>query len=177
MIERFRRTGIRLDREGRFWHEGAQVAHQGFHRALLRWLDRLEDGRPILRLDERRYAYLEVEDAHLLVLSARWDGDRAFLTLNDGSEQELDYGSLRVGDDDALYCAVRDGRLEARITTPAYYTLAERIEPIEATELDSRDGLAEPADPDGTRDARDLDRVEFALDAAGRSFPIGKRKL
>ena len=128
MIERLRQTGIRLDREGRFWHEGAVVTHRGFQLALLRWLDRLDDGRPILRLDEKRYAYIDVEDAELLALSARWDGDRLFLTLNDESEEELDYDSLAVGARDALYCRVRGGRLTARITTPAYYVLAERIE-------------------------------------------------
>ena len=128
MIERLRQTGIRLDREGRFWHEGAVVTHRGFQLALLRWLDRLDDGRPILRLDEKRYAYIDVEDAHLLALSARWDGDRLFLTLNDESEEELDYDSLTVGAGDALYSKVRGGRLTARLTTPAYYVLGERIE-------------------------------------------------
>ena len=128
MIERLRQTGIRLDREGRFWHEGAVVTHRGFQRALLRWLDRLDDGRPILRLDERRYAYVDVDDAELLALSARWQGDRAFLTLNDESDEELDYASLEVDADNALYCSARGGRLTARITTPAYYALAERIE-------------------------------------------------
>jgi uncharacterized protein len=128
MIERLRRTGIRLDREGRFWHEGAVVTHRGFQRALLRWLDRLDDGRPILRLDATRYAYLDVEDADLLALSARWEGDRALVALNDETEEELAYASLTVGAGDALYCRVRGGRLTARITTPAYYTLAERIE-------------------------------------------------
>jgi hypothetical protein len=129
MIERLRQTGIRLDREGRFWHEGAVVTHRGFQRALLRWLDRLDDGRPILRLDDKRYAYIDVDDADLLALSARWQGERAFLTLNDESEEELAYDTLAVGEGDALYCRARRGRLTARITTPAYYALAERIEP------------------------------------------------
>jgi uncharacterized protein len=128
MIERLRQTGIRLDREGRFWHEGAVVTHRGFHLALLRWLDRLDDGRPILRLDEKRYAYVDVEDADLLAVSARWRGDRVLLGLNDESEEELDYGSLAVGPGNAMYCRVRGGRLTARITTQAYYVLAERIE-------------------------------------------------
>lgn len=126
LIEKLRQTGIRLDREGRFWHEGQEITHGGFRRALLRWMDRLPDGRPILRLDENRFAYVDVEDAHLLAVSARWDGDRARLTLNDGSEEELDYASLRVGEGHALYCKVRNG-LDARITTAAYGVLAQRI--------------------------------------------------
>ena len=127
-IERFRQTGIRLDREGRFWHEGAEVTHPGFRRALLRWLDRLPDGRPILRLDERRYAYVDVDDAELLALSARWAGERPILMFNDESEEELDASTLEVGEGGALYCRVRGGVLTARITTPAYYVLAERID-------------------------------------------------
>jgi hypothetical protein len=152
LIERFRRTGIRLDREGRLWHEGAEIAHPGFRRALLRWLDRLDDGRPILRLDARRYAYIDVEDAELLALSARWDGDRAWLRLNDDSEEELAYDSLERGPDHALYCCVRGGRLTARLTTPAYYVLAERIR------------------------AADADERSFVIDACGGVFPIRERQ-
>ncbi|HLU67405.1 MAG TPA: hypothetical protein VKZ63_14065 [Kofleriaceae bacterium] len=147
-IERLRQTGIRLDREGRFWHEGEEVTHAGFRKALLRWLDRLPDGRPILRLDEKRYAYVDVDDAELLAVSARWDGEAAVLRLNDDSEEELAYETLAIGAGDALYCAVRGGRLTARITTPAYYTLAERI--VE--------------DPSG-----------FSLRARGRLHPIRPR--
>ena len=60
-LEKIRRSGISLDREGRFIHEGAEVTHEGMKRALFRWLDRLPppDGRYVLRLDERRFAYLE----------------------------------------------------------------------------------------------------------------------
>jgi hypothetical protein len=151
MIESLRQTGIRLDRQGRLWHEGAEIAHPGLKRALLRWIDRLDDGRPILRLDQQRYAYVDVDDAHLLVTSARWQDDRAFVTLNDGSEQELEYDSLQRGDDDALYCTVRNGRLDARVTTPAYYVLAERIAPSP-----SWDGA-------------------FVLRAHDREFAIGRR--
>jgi hypothetical protein len=152
MIERFRRTGIRLDREGRLWHEGAEIEHHGLRRALLRWLDRREDGRAILRLDERRYAYIDVEDADLLALSARWDHDRAWLRLNDDTEEELDYASLQHDPHNALYCRVRGGRLTARITTPAYYVLAERIRPTDA------------------------DESSFVIDARGLAFPIRERQ-
>jgi hypothetical protein len=126
-LEKFRQTGIRLDREGRFWHEGEEITHAGFRRALLRWLDRLEDGRPILRLDERRYAYVDVEDTELLARSARWDGDRVMLGLNDGTEEELAYDTLRVRDDNSLLCAVRGGRLTARLTTTAYQVVSRGI--------------------------------------------------
>jgi hypothetical protein len=127
LIEKFRQTGIRLDREGRFWHEDGEVTHERFRQALLRWLDLLPDGRPILRLDDTRYAYVDVDDALLLVTSLRWEDDRAFLTINDGSEEELRYDTLEQAADNTLYCKVRDGRLPARIATPAYYKLTDRI--------------------------------------------------
>lgn len=156
LIEKLRQTGIRLDRQGRLWHEGVQITHPGLERALLRWLDVREDGRDILRLDRERYAYVEVEDAHLLVLSARWRDERAWLVLSDGTEEELRYDSLRVADDDALYCRVRGGRLRARVTTPAYYTLAEHMVAV-----------------DEERPAPEADAgAAFALQARGQRFPI-----
>ena len=97
-LEQIRRSGIRVDREGRFVHEGAEVTHEGLKRALFRWLDRLPppDGRYVLRLDERRFAYLEdVADTPLVARAARIDaaGD-VRLALSDGSEE-------RAGPDDA----------------------------------------------------------------------------
>jgi hypothetical protein len=62
MIERLRRSGIRIDKEGEFQHEGAPVRHEGLRQALFRWLDRLDDGRYILRLDAARFAYVDVDD-------------------------------------------------------------------------------------------------------------------
>jgi hypothetical protein len=119
---------LRLDAKGEFWHEGAKVTHPGFRGALLRWLDVLPDGRPILRLDDERYAYLDVDDAMLLVSSLRWEGGHAILTLNDGSSEELRYETLEQTPANVVYCKVRNGKLRARFTTAAYYQLAEHVE-------------------------------------------------
>jgi hypothetical protein len=142
-IEKLRTIGLRLDRAGTFWHQGGQVTHPRLRQALLRWLDVRDDGRDIVRLDERRYAYVEVEDAHLRARSARWDGDRCFVLWDDDREAELAYATLCQAADHALYAHA--GRLRGRIAGPAYHAIAERI--IET--------------PGG-----------FALSAAGRSWPI-----
>ncbi len=128
-LERLRASGMRIDRDGVFWHEGAPVLHEGMRRAFWRWLDRLPppDGRFVLRLDEQRFAYLEVEDTPLVVTSLRWQGDEAWLGLNDGSEERLDPRSLTVDAAGVLRCLVRDGRLPARLATGAAAVLAERI--------------------------------------------------
>jgi hypothetical protein len=125
-IEKMRAIGLRLDRAGTFWHDGAPVTHPRLRRALLSWLDVRDDGRDIVRLDERRYAYVDIEDAHLRARSARWDGDRCFVLWDDDVEAELDYASLRQAADHAMYARVR-GKLRGRIAGPAYHAIAERV--------------------------------------------------
>ena len=124
-IEKMRAIGLRLDRNGTFWHDGSPVTHARLRQALLRWLDVRDDGRDIVRLDDKRYAYVEIEDAHLRALSARWDGDRCMILWDDDRETELEYGTLRQAADHALYVHV--GRLRGRIGAPAYHAVAERI--------------------------------------------------
>src|SRR5262245_11953048 len=144
LIEKMRAIGLRLDRSGTFWHEGTAVTHPRLRQALLRWLDVRADGRDIVRLDDRRYAYVDIEDAHLRARGAHWDDDRCYVLWDNDRESELAYDSLRQADDHALYATV-DGRLRGRIVGPAYHAIVERI--VE----------------DGSR---------FVLEAAGRRWPI-----
>jgi hypothetical protein len=148
LLEKWRSIGLRIDRAGRIWHQGEEVTHPGLRRALLRWLDVRDDGRDIVRLDERRYAYVDVEDAHLRAIAARWDGDRLRLFLDDDTGEELAYPTLKLGDGDTLYARVRGGRLRARMTSAAHQIITERI-------------VEDPAAPSG-----------FALIAADRSWPL-----
>ncbi len=128
-LEKLRTSGIRIDREGRFEHEGEPFAHEGMRQALYRWLDRLPspDGRYVLRLDERRFAYVDVEDTPLVATSARIVDGQALLALTDGSEQPLDVGSLTVDAAGVLRAFVRGGKLEARLATSATAALADVI--------------------------------------------------
>jgi uncharacterized protein len=136
-LAQIRRSGISVDREGRFVHEGAEVVHAGLKQALFRWLDRLPppDGRYVLRLDERRFAFLEdVADTPLVARAARIDPDgNVRLALSDGSEEALDPATLTVDHAGVLRAWVRGGRLEARLATSAAAVLADLI-----TEADGR---------------------------------------
>jgi uncharacterized protein len=149
LVERWRQSGLRLDREGRWWHEGCPVEHRGLAQALCRWLDQLDDGRYVVRLDADRYAYVEVEDAPYLVLTVTLereaDGVHLQLHLSDGSVEELAYATLSVGREQALYCQVRE-RFAARFSRAAYYLVGELIE--------------------------ETDDGRFALRAAGQLWPI-----
>jgi hypothetical protein len=144
LIEKMRAIGLRLDRAGTFWHQGAPVTHPRLRQALLRWLDVLDDGRNIVRLDEKRYAYVEIEDAHLRAKSARWEGDRCIVLWDDDQEEELDYSSLSQADDHAFYTKVRS-RLKGRIGGPAQHQVADHV-------VETADG--------------------FALRATGKQWPI-----
>jgi len=131
VLERLRRSGIRIDREGDFIHEGEPVRHEGLRRALYRWLDRDDErpGRYLLRLDERRFAYLDVDDTPLVVRALRvaGAGGEIWIELSDGAEERLDPATLTVDDAGILRCAARGGRLEARLATSAAAALADRI--------------------------------------------------
>ncbi len=125
-IEKLRQSGIRLDRDGRFWHEGVEVTHAGMRAAFFRWLDRNPDGRYVLRLDEQRFVYLDVDDAPYAIRSLRWVEDRAIGLLSDGSDEELVLGSLRVRKSGEVYATVK-GRFEARLSTAAWGVLQTRV--------------------------------------------------
>ena len=127
-LERFRRSGIRLDKDGHFHHEGEEFRHAGFIAALWRWLDRNPDGRYVLRLDADRFVYLEVEDAPHVIRSLRIEGGRARLLLGDGSEEWLLPETLRVAESGVAYCTVKEGRFDARLSPDAWAGLADRIE-------------------------------------------------
>lgn len=124
-IEKLRQSGLRLDAEGRFWHEGAEVTHAGMRAAFFRWLDRNPDGRWVLRLDPERFVYLDVDDAPFVVRSLRWDGERAVAHLSDGSEEPLDLATLRLRGG-TPYATVK-GRFDARLATAAWSALAPRL--------------------------------------------------
>jgi hypothetical protein len=128
LIERLRQSGIRIDAEGNFVHDGDFVLHEGLRSALFRWLDRLPDGRYVLRLDAQRFAYVDVDDTPLVVRALRFDeAGEVVLSLSDGSDERLDAATLTLGGDGVMRCAVRAGRLEARLSTSAAAALAERI--------------------------------------------------
>lgn len=136
MLERMRTIGLRLDRGGVFWQGDEKVTHARLRQALLRWLDVRDDGRDIIRLDDKRYAYVEIEDAHLRALSARWEGDRCYVLWDDDLERELDYASLRQAGDHAFY--VRVNKLRGRIGGAAQHAIAGRA-------IEQAGGFALPA--------------------------------
>ncbi len=104
------------------------MTHEGLRRALFRWLDRLPDGRTILRLDSERFVYVDVDDTPLVARAARIEGDTVQLALSDGVEETLDPSTLTIDDRGVMRCLVRNGRLPARLATSAATILADLID-------------------------------------------------
>jgi hypothetical protein len=132
---RSRESTIRLDGQGRFWHEGALVEHAGLARALATWISRHpDDGRYILT-NGYDWTYFTVDDVPYFVRSLRVeppggearDAARVTLLLSDGSEEAWDPASTRVGQDDGLYATVkrdaRGGPYEAKLSRHAQASL------------------------------------------------------
>jgi hypothetical protein len=121
---RSRESTIRLDAEGRFWHEGEPVTHSGMGRAFASWISRHpDDGRFILS-NGYDWSYFEVEGAPMFVEGVRFDDGRPILCLFDGSEEPLDPEALWSGEREALYTRVKGSEFEARFQPSAQVELA-----------------------------------------------------
>jgi hypothetical protein len=124
---RSRESTIRLDREGRFWHEGELVTHPGMQQAFASWIARHpDDGRFVLN-NGYDWTYFTVDDVPYFVRTLRIDQNAAKLVLTDGTEELLDPASLRIGASDAIYVRVKDGRFDARFFPEAQTKLAPLI--------------------------------------------------
>jgi uncharacterized protein len=114
-----RETRIRIDREGRFWHEQDPITHEALAKSLASWVDIDPDsGRYILK-NSVNWAFVTVDDTPLVVRSL--DGDDVI--LSDGVREPLDVSSLRIDGEDVPYCDVRGGKIPARFGRNAAYAL------------------------------------------------------
>jgi hypothetical protein len=122
---------LRVDVDGE-WHDGdVQITHPGV----------LANLRGNLRRDAAGYFIqtrvripVEVADVPFVVtrIEPRADALRAW--LNDGTDQDVDPATLRIGPADVPYCAVKGGAFEARLSRAAAYQL------LALAEYDERSG-------------------------------------
>src|SRR5262245_21481626 len=119
LLEKLReQSGLRLDREGRFWHRGEPIQHARTIAVLHQGIHRAPDGRWATRIG-KEWGYLEVEDAALFV--RRIEGSLGQLASGAWAEIE----SLSIGADDALYARI--GGERARLTRDAQLSLADAL--------------------------------------------------
>jgi hypothetical protein len=123
---------IRIDREGRWFHKGLEMLRRDFVRFFYEHMEMDSRGRYVIRLSNQT-CYLDVEDTAFVVRrvvldSAEEGEERLLMRLSDDTEEALNPETLHVGEENVLYCRVKDGRFPARFLRAAYYQLTERLE-------------------------------------------------
>jgi hypothetical protein len=129
---RSRESTIRLDRTGRFFHDGALVEHPKLARALASWVSRHPDDRRYILTNGYDWTYFEVEDVPFFVHAVREQPDGIHLELTDGSDEWLRPEQTRVLSDGGVVTAVKHqapgGPYEAKFQRAALVDLAECLE-------------------------------------------------
>jgi hypothetical protein len=118
---------IRLDKEGRWYHEGVEITHKLTADLFSRSVEKDPAGGYRLVVGPE-WSPIEVEDTPFMVRRVEIEADRAVIRLNDGTEEELEAATLRVGGENVLYCKVKNGEFPARFLRPAYYQLMQALE-------------------------------------------------
>ncbi len=138
-LERLRESsGLRLDRDGNFFHEGQSVEHPKVVAAFRRGLARSPEGRPIVRFG-RTWAYIEVEGTlwRVVRVSVERDDEGHVVAvealLDDGAFERVaaSEGWLGIGPDEVLCLRVRGGTEWARCLPEAHADLGAELVPMD----------------------------------------------
>lgn len=116
------RSGLSIDRDGRFLHRGEPITHARTLEVLWGSLERNADGRYQVHVG-REVGYVTVEDAPYGVRGVTWADGGADLHLTDGSVERLDPSTLTIGADGVLRCRVKRGAHRARFSRGAQVAL------------------------------------------------------
>ncbi|HSP18766.1 MAG TPA: DUF1285 domain-containing protein [Myxococcaceae bacterium] len=119
-------SGLVLDRELNWSHDGERITHPRILEAFNAGLVPTEDGRFQLRIGND-WAYVTVEGAAYRVNAIDTDDCRVYLRLSDRTGEALAPSSLRLGADGVLTARVKGGRAEARFSRDAQFALGQLL--------------------------------------------------
>lgn len=129
-------TGIFVDPEGGWFYGERPIFRKEILETFFASLRLLDDGRYVLEWQGRLYP-IAVADTPFVItrvdrITNGAEETHILLTFKhlEGTEP-LDPSTLWVGRDNVLYCRVRHGRFPARFSRPAYYQVAQWIEPLD----------------------------------------------
>jgi hypothetical protein len=111
---------LRIDLDGDWYDDDVQVTHAGILTNLRAGLRRDAQG---YFIQTRVRIPVEVADAPFVVTRFAREGGPLVVHLNDGTQESVDPGTLRVGAADVPYCAVKGGAFEARFSRAAAHQL------------------------------------------------------
>jgi hypothetical protein len=122
---------LRIDRDGAWFHDDAEVTHEGILANLRENLDIDEQGHH-LRIGPVRVP-VEVEDTPFLIVRVEREGDGLVVTRNDLGREPLAVETLTLDARGVPRCRVKEGRFTARLDRAATYQLLQHVEPGEGT--------------------------------------------
>ncbi|HZR82461.1 MAG TPA: DUF1285 domain-containing protein [Candidatus Binatia bacterium] len=119
---------IRFGKDGRWYADDAPIENRRIADLFSRHVVRRDDGAWWLVVGDER-APIVVDDTPFVVARVDPLPHGGFnITLNDGTREPLDAGTLRLGDEDVLYCDVKQGSLAARFLRSAQADLLAHAE-------------------------------------------------
>lgn len=121
---------LRIDREGAWFHDDAEVTHAGIL-ANLRENLQVDDRGHYLQIGPVRVP-VEVEDAPFVIVRVEREGDGLVATRNDLGREPLAVETLTVDERGIPRCRVKDGHFIARLDRAATYQLLQHVEPGDA---------------------------------------------
>jgi uncharacterized protein len=120
-------SGLVLDRELRWFHDGQPIAHPRIIELFNESLVPTDDGRFQLRVG-KDWAYVTVEDAAYRVTGLDVTDSQLFLRLSDRTGEALDPSTLAVQPDGVLTVGVKGGRAKARFSRQAQVSFGALLE-------------------------------------------------
>ncbi len=119
---------ISFGKDGWWYANDERIENRRINLLFSQQLRKAEDGSYEIILG-RDTASVEIDDAPYVVTALHGDLDQGLrVHLNDDSEEELAADTLYIGQENVLYCWVKEQEHLARFLRPAYYQLAEYLE-------------------------------------------------
>ena len=124
---------IHIDKEGCWTHKGAEMIRRDLIQLFYRNMELGSEGQYIINWQGTQ-CYVDVEDTAFVVTRVLFEektrnGKPKFvLNLSDGTRENLLPETLCTGNDNVLYCRIKNNTFPARFLRPAYYQLAEYVE-------------------------------------------------
>lgn len=120
-------SGLRLDREQRWFHDDERIEHPKVIEAFNRGLRVEDDGRYTLHFGPD-WAYVKVDGcAYAVVAVDEAEGSRLSVRLSDRTAEWLDVASLKTDEDGVLTVKVKSGKASARFSRDAQFQMGQYL--------------------------------------------------
>jgi hypothetical protein len=121
-------SGLSLDRQVRWWHDGERVEHPRIIEAFNQGLRVTPEGRYRLELGQD-WCFVTVADCAFTVVAVDVsEGARLSVRLSDRTAEWLDAATLAVDDEGVLTVKVKAGLARARFSREAQFQLAQHVQ-------------------------------------------------